>query len=154
MGTFVNTEGGGERQVGTVAPLLIPTLDSRADRARGDGEVERPGDLPLVRDLPLETKDFGLVEFEFPTDGLELIRVLCDQGALFEVPYVLGEALFFHERFDVGEELVPGDAGEGVLDLGLEVGRQIRLVDGIGVVRAVLCVRCCFILRAVLGQQE
>lgn len=97
VGTFVNAEGGGERQVGTVAPLLIPALDSRADRARGDGEVERLGDPPLVRDLSLETKDFGLVEFEFPTDGLELIRVLCDQGTFFEVPYMLGEALFFHK---------------------------------------------------------
>lgn len=97
-------------------------------------------------DFPLQHGGFGLVQFEFSMDVLKIVRVLCDQGALFEVLDVFGEALFVDEGVDIEEELVPGDASEGVLDLGLEVARQIRLVDDVSLVRALLCMRCFFVL--------
>lgn len=118
---FVNAEGGGKRQVCAVATLLVPTLDGSADGTSDDSEVERLGDPPLVGDFLLQNSDFGLVQFECSVDVLKIVGILCDQGALFEILDVLVEALFVDEGVDIGEELVPGDAGEGVLDLGLEV---------------------------------
>lgn len=71
---------------------------------------------------------------------LKVVWVLCHERALAKHFRVLGEALFPDKVLDLGHELGPGDAGERVLDLGVEVLGEIALFDGRVVVDAMLSV--------------
>lgn len=141
VGGFVKAQGSRKRQIGAIAALLIPSLDGRTNGAGDDGQVEHLGDAPLVAHLPLQGRDFIVVELLLTVDVLVIVRVLSHQGALLEVVDVLGEALLGSEIVDLGHELVLGDAGQGILDLGLEVVREVSGLDGIGAVDTMLGMR-------------
>lgn len=128
-GFDVNSKSLGERKVRAVATLLVPTLDSSADGAGDDGQIERPGDSPLVGDLSLEDHDLVGVEFVLAMDILVGVGVLSDQCALLQYVSVLGDALLLSKLLDLGHELMPGDAREWVLDLGLDIGREVGAFD-------------------------
>lgn len=155
-GTFVEAERSRKRQICAVAALLIPTLDGSTNRASDDGEVERLGNPPFVGDFCLEDGHLGVVELVLSVNILEVVRVLCDQGTLLEVLGMFAKALFVDEIIDLGHELVSWNAGEGILDLGFEIGGQVGLVDESVVICTLLCMRCLFILRSihVVGQQR
>lgn len=146
-GVGVKAKGLGEGQVGAIASLLVPTLDGGADGAGDDGQVERPGDPPLVADLVLEDGALLGGEFLCAVYLLICVWVLGDEGTLLQVLEVLGDALLVGEVLHLEHELVLWNAGEGVLDLGLDVGREIGVFDSRAVVVALLRMRVSCILR-------
>jgi len=100
---------------------LIPALDSGSDRTDDDGHVQRPGVLPLVRELDAEV--FLLLIGEL-LEGLEAGGVLGDEGAALQHIGGLFQAVFGGEARDIVHQLVAGNVGQRVLDPGWRRERE------------------------------
>ena len=106
----------GEKDVGSVGACLIPALDSCADGACNDGEVELPGQSPLVLDLFLEDLLFLISQLFVAVDVFVFCRILGDQGALAQDRDVFGQAFLLREGLGAAHQLISWNASQWVLD--------------------------------------
>lgn len=146
-GVRVEAESDWERKVRTVAALLIPTLDSSANGAGDDCQVERSRNFPFVADLSLEDGDLLGAELLLATDLFVVVWVLSNECALLQVVGVLGDALLSSKLLNLSHKLVLWDASERVLDLCLDICNKVRLLYSGTVVVALLRMRVSRVLR-------
>lgn len=136
----------GKRQIRAIAALLVPALDSSADGAGQYCHIEHPGNSPLVMHFGPKGITFLWTDLMLSGDILVVLRVLGDQGALLQQVSVLGKALLISEVLHPSQEFMLGNAGERVLDLGIDVGCQVNAADCREVMDALSCVVGGFIL--------
>lgn len=79
-------------------------------------------------------------------ETLVILRVLGDERTLLQYIGVLRKALLVSEVFHLAHEFVLRNAVQRVLDLCIEVRRQVDTVDGSGMMDAFLCVANDFML--------
>lgn len=101
VGLLIEAKSLGEGQVCAIATLLVPTLDSSTDGTGDDGHVEHLGNTPLVAHLPSQGVDLSLVQLVLAVDVVDVVGVLCHQGALLEGGNVLGQALLSSKLLDL-----------------------------------------------------
>lgn len=107
---------GRHRQVGSVGPGLIPTLDGGTDRTGDNGEIQRSGLAPLIKDLIAKSFGFDIGQGKFPGYVFVVCGVLGNEGTLLQEGEVFGEALLGGKGLDIVEENIARDSGEGILD--------------------------------------
>lgn len=74
-------------------------------------------------------------------DLLVVVWVLGDQGALLQEVNVLSDALLSSKLLNLGHQLMLGDASKRILNLGLQVVREVAGLDGTSVVDTMLGMR-------------
>lgn len=143
----VDTESLGKGQVGGIATLLIPALDSSSDRACYYCHVEHLGHSPFMVHFVLESCKFFNGELLLSGNTVVVVGVLGDQCSLLQQISVFGEAFLISKVLDLGYEFMLGNPGKWVLDLGFEVCRQIGAMDCRRVMSALLRVGMGLIVR-------
>ena len=116
-----NTEELWHGQIRAIGAGLIPTLDSRTDRASDDGEIERPGLVPLVQNLAAECGGLLLRKGKFPSEILVVGGILRDKRPLLDQMKVVGEILVGSELLNITEKRIARDTRKWVLDSGITV---------------------------------
>lgn len=146
-GIQVESECLGEGQVRAIATLLIPALDGGADGAGDYSQVEHLWNSPFVFYLGLQGHTFFLGKLVLSENIVVILRILGDQRPFLQDIGVLDETFLISKVFNLGYELVLGDSGKRVLDLGIKIGRKVGTVDCRRVMNCFLCVGIDFMLR-------
>ena len=132
-GHIVDVEILRPRQVGPVAPRLIPALHGGGDGVENDGDIQRPGVFPSTGDFLAEALAVGIVELG---DILKVGRILGDQGSFAQQRERVNHIVPLREFLDVLHKLLFGQAHQRVLDFARRVlhhGHHALLSDGGGI---------------------
>lgn len=116
-------------------------MDGSTNGAGDDGHVEHLGNAPLVAHLPLKGVDLSVVKLVLSMDLLVVVWVLSYQGALLQEVNVLSDALLSSKLLNLGHQLMLGNASKRILNLGLQVVREVAGLDGTSVVDTMLSMR-------------
>jgi hypothetical protein len=115
--TVGDTEIGWPGQIGTVRPLLIPSLDSSRDGVEDNSEVKDPGMLPPMRDLFVKILSFVFVQLR---DLIDRIGTLSNQCTLAKQREDIREILLMGKFFHILHQQLPRDTNERILNPGAD----------------------------------
>lgn len=101
-----------ETEISTVRTSLVPSLDSGADRADDNGEVERKRVPPAMGGFKAQSLALIIGQLEI----FEVGRVLRDQGASLDKIGVLHEAFLGAEGLDIVHKIIIRDVRQRVGD--------------------------------------
>jgi hypothetical protein len=102
-----------ETQIGTVRTSLIPSLDSSADRADDDREVERQRVAPAMSSFEPESLTLGLGQ---SLDMFITCRVLRNQGTSLDQIDTFRKAFFVAKHLNIVHQIRVRDVCQRVGD--------------------------------------